>query len=175
MTLRSRRRERILRRCNERRAGHHVRVAESQKERVDRELIELLNELRVALPGVQVLFAFLLAVPFQAGWRRVNAFQRDVYFATLCCALAATVCLIAPTPFHRLTFRLHQKRALVAIANRLTIAGLALVALAMTGVMLLISDVLFGTATAVVATAAAATLFVLLWGVLPLRHRRRGP
>ncbi|MGN6189222.1 MAG: DUF6328 family protein [Conexibacter sp.] len=150
-----------------------VEDEETEKERLDRNLMELLGELRVALPGVQVLFAFLLAVPFQAGFVRVNAFQQDVYFFTLCCALAATICLIAPTPFHRLTFRLHQKRALVSIANRLTIAGLGLVALAMTGVMLLISDVLFGTVTAVVATALAATAFVLLWGVLPLRHRRR--
>jgi cation transport ATPase len=150
-----------------------VETQETEKERLDRNLMELLGELRVALPGVQVLFAFLLAVPFAQGFTRVTAFQRDVYFFTLCCALAGTVCLIAPTPFHRLTFRLHQKRALVSIANRLTIAGLALVALAMTGVMLLISDVLFGTATAVVATALAATLFVVLWGVLPLRHRRR--
>jgi len=158
-----------------RRDAAAVRDEETEKERLDRNLMELLGELRVALPGVQVLFAFLLAVPFAQGFRRVTPFQRDVYFATLCCALAGTVCLIAPTPFHRLTFRLHQKRALVSIANRLTIAGLALVALAMTGVMLLISDVLFGTATAVITTALAAVLFIMLWGVLPLRHRRRGP
>lgn len=151
-----------------------VETEESEKQRLDRNLMELLGELRVALPGVQVLFAFLLAVPFQAGFVRVTAFQRDVYFFTLCCALAGTACLIAPTPFHRLTFRLHQKRALVSIANRLTIVGLGLVALAMTGVILLISDVLFGTATAVVATVLAATLFIVLWGVLPLQHRRRG-
>jgi len=150
-----------------------VEQQETEKERLDRNLMELLGELRVALPGVQVLFAFLLAVPFAQGFRRVTAFQRDVYFFTLCCALAGTVCLIAPTPFHRLTFRLHQKRALVSIANRLTIAGLALVALAMTGVMLLISDVLFGPVTTIVSTALAAALFVLLWGVLPLRHRHR--
>src|SRR5512140_1245302 len=82
-----------------------VEDEETEKERLDRNLMELLGELRVALPGVQVLFAFLLAVPFQAGFVRVTTFQRDVYFFTLCCALAATVCLIAPTPFHRLTFR----------------------------------------------------------------------
>jgi len=152
-----------------------VQDEETEKERLDRNLMELLGELRVALPGVQVLFAFLLAVPFQAGFVRVTSFQRDVYFFTLCCALAGTVCLIAPTPFHRLTFRLHQKQALVAIANRLTIAGLGFVALAMTGVILLISDVLFGTATVVVATVSTAVLFVMLWGVLPLRHRRRRP
>jgi Family of unknown function (DUF6328) len=149
-----------------------VEEQETEKERLDRNLMELLGELRIALPGVQVLFAFLLAVPFQQGFKRVTSFQRDVYFATLCCALVASACLIAPTPFHRLTFRLHQKRALVAIANRLTIAGMALLALAMSGVILLISDVLFGAATAAVATALSALVFVLLWGVLPLRHRR---
>lgn len=151
-----------------------VEAEETEKERLDRNLMELLGELRVALPGVQVLFAFLLAVPFQAGFVRVTVFQRDVYFATLCCALLATALLIAPTPFHRLTFRLHQKRALVRIANRLTIAGLGLLALAMTGVILLISDVLFGTTTAVVATALAAATFALLWGALPLLYRRHG-
>jgi Family of unknown function (DUF6328) len=147
---------------------------ETEKQRLDRNLMELLGELRIALPGVQVLFAFLLAVPFQAGFRTTTSFQRDVYFATLCCALLASAFLIAPTPFHRLTFRLHQKRALVRVANRLTIVGMGLLALAMSGVILLISDVLFGTAVAVVATVLAAAVFALLWGVLPLLYRRRG-
>src|SRR6185312_13583414 len=136
-----------------------VELEETEHERLDRNLMELLGELRVALPGVQVLFAFLLAVPFQAGFVRVTPFQRDVYYATLCCALLASAFLIAPTPFHRLTFRLHQKRALVRIANRLTIAGLGLLAVAMTGVILLISDVLFGTPAAAVATPLAAMVF----------------
>ncbi len=152
-----------------------VQEEETEKERLDRNLMELLGELRIALPGVQVLFAFLLAVPFQQGFRRVTTFQRDVYFATLCCALVASACLIAPTAFHRVTFRLHQKRALLAISNRLAILGIAALALAMTGVMLLISDVLFGTAAAVVVTVLAASLLGMLWGVLPLRHRRRHP
>ena len=145
---------------------------ETEKERLDRNLMELLGELRIALPGVQVLFAFLLAVPFQVGFEKVTAFQRDVYFATLCFALVASACLIAPTAFHRVTFRLHQKRALVAVSNRLALAGLAALALAMTGVMMLIADVLFGTAATVVATALTALLLGLLWVVLPLRHRR---
>jgi len=146
---------------------------ETEKERLDRNLMELLGELRVALPGVQVLFAFLLAVPFQQGFAKVTAFQRDIYFATLLCALVASACLIAPTAFHRITFRMQQKPALLAISNRLAIAGLAALALAMTGVILLISDVLFGTATVIVATSLAATLLIVLWAVLPLRHRRK--
>ncbi len=146
---------------------------ETEKERLDRNLMELLGELRIALPGVQVLFAFLLAVPFQVGFQHVTSFQRDVYFFTLCMAFVASACLIAPTAFHRVTFRLHQKRALVAISNRLAIAGLVALALAMTSVMLLIADVLFGTVAAIVFTALAATLLAMLWGLLPLRHRRR--
>jgi hypothetical protein len=149
-----------------------VEWEETEKQRLDRNLMELLGELRIALPGVQVLFAFLLAVPFQQGFERVTSFQRDAYFGTLLCALVASACLIAPTAFHRLTFRLHQKRALVAISNRLALAGLAALALAMTGAIMLISDVLFGTAAVVVATALAAALLIALWVVLPLRHRR---
>ncbi|HMJ03011.1 MAG TPA: DUF6328 family protein [Conexibacter sp.] len=150
-----------------------ARPNESEQERLDRNLMELLGELRVALPGVQVLFAFLLAVPFQQRFADVTSFQRDVYFATLCCALVASACLIAPTAFHRLTFRLQQKEALVRTANRLTIAGLGALALAMTGVMLLISDYLFDTTTTIVTTSTAFLLLALLWGALPLRRRRR--
>jgi uncharacterized membrane protein len=146
---------------------------ESEKERLDRNLMELLGELRIALPGVQVLFAFLLAVPFQQGFQKVTTFQRDVYFGTLLCALVASACLIAPTAFHRITFRMQQKRALLAISNRLAIAGIGALALAMTGAILLISDVLFGTATVVVATGLAAALLIVLWAVLPLRHRHK--
>jgi len=150
-----------------------ARPDESEQERLDRNLMELLGELRVALPGVQVLFAFLLVVPFQQRFADVTSFQRDVYFATLCCALVASACLIAPTAYHRITFRLQQKEALVRTANRLTIAGLAALALAMTGVMLLIGDYLFGTTMAVVATAAAFLLLATLWAALPLQRRVR--
>jgi hypothetical protein len=145
---------------------------ETEKQRLNRELIELLNELRVALPGVQVLFAFLLAVPFQARFGQVTDFQRDVYFATLCCALIATALLIAPSAYHRLNFRAHEKESLIRVSNRLAIAGLGVLALAMVGVILLISNVLFGTAMTVVTGSLAAFTFVLLWAVLPLRHRR---
>jgi hypothetical protein len=149
------------------------RPDESEHERLDRNLMELLGELRVALPGVQVLFAFLLAVPFQQRFADVTSFQRDVYFATLCCALVASACLIAPTAFHRITFRLQQKEALLRYANRLAIVGLAALSLAMTGVMLLISDYLFDTTTAIVTTALAFLLLALLWGALPLQRRLR--
>jgi hypothetical protein len=146
---------------------------ETDKKRIDRELLELLNELRVALPGVQVLFAFLLAVPFQQGFRRVTSYQRAVYFITLCLALLATATLIAPSALHRLNFRMGDKRTIVMMSNRLTIAGLALIALAMVGVMVLISDVLFGLTASIFAGSLAALVFGVLWGALPLREHRQ--
>lgn len=144
---------------------------ETEKERLDRELIELLNELRVALPGVQVLFAFLLAVPFYQRFEDVTSFQRDVYFATLSLALLATALMIAPTAVHRLNFRLHDKKAIVMISNRLAIAGVAVLALAMISVMVLISDLLFGPAMTVAVGVVSSVVFALLWAALPLSRR----
>ncbi|ADB54123.1 DUF6328 family protein [Conexibacter woesei] len=146
---------------------------ETEKQRLDRNLLELLNELRVALPGVQVLFAFLLAVPFQARWDEVTAFQRDVYFATLCCALIAIALMIAPTAYHRLNFRASRKRELVMISNRLAIAGIVFLAIALVGVMILIADILFGWVGTTVFGALAALLLLLLWFVLP-KHKDLG-
>lgn len=146
---------------------------ESPKERLDRELIELLNEFRVALPGVQVLFAFLLVIPFQQRFEQITPFQRDVYFVTVCSALVATALLIAPSAVHRLNFRRHDKRTIVAVSNRLAIAGLAVLALAMVGVTLLISDVLFDASMTLVTTVLAGLLFASLWALLPLALRSR--
>lgn len=140
---------------------------ETEKERLDRNLLELLNELRVALPGVQVLFAFLLAVPFQSRWDEVTAFQRDVYFATLCCALIAIALMIAPTAYHRLNFRARKKKELVMVSNKLAIAGIVFLAIALVGTMVLIADVLFGAVATAIFGALAATLFFLLWFILP--------
>lgn len=145
------------------RGGRH----ETEKERLDRNLLELLNELRVALPGVQVLFAFLLAVPFQSRWDEVTAFQRDVYFATLCCTLISIALMIAPTAYHRLNFRARRKRELVMISNRLAIAGLVFLAISLVGVMVLISDYLFGALATALFGGLAALLFLLLWFLLP--------
>ena len=145
---------------------------EDDHERVDRELIELLNELRVALPGVQVLFAFLLAVPFQQRFSQATSLQRDVYFVTLSLSLGATALLIAPSALHRLNFRKGDKRRIVVLSNKLMIAGIGVLALAMCGVILLIADVLFGRSTAVVAAAVAGLVFGVFWVFLPLRERR---
>ena len=141
------------------------------KRDLNRELIELLNELRVALPGVQVLFAFLLAVPFANGWRRVTHFQRDVFFVAFLCTAAATILLIAPSTYHRLRWREHDKEHMLATANRLTIAGSGFLALAMTAVVLLITDLLFSFWWAVVTTGLVALAFAWFWYGLALRRR----
>jgi Family of unknown function (DUF6328) len=104
---------------------------ETPQARANRELIELLNELRVALPGIQVLFAFLLAVPFQQRFRQASEFERDTYFVTLCTALISIALLIAPSAYHRLNFRHHDKQRIVSFGNRCVIAGLAALAVAL--------------------------------------------
>ena len=146
---------------------------ETQDQRLDRNLGELLQELRVALPGVQVLFAFLLAVPFQQHFTAITPFQEKVYFVTLLCTAISAALLISPTAYHRMTFHLQQKRKLVFVANRLALAGLAFLALAMTGAVMLITDVLFGTAATIVFSSATMAMFVVLWLLLPLRQRLR--
>ena len=144
---------------------------ESEKERIDRELLELLNELRVALPGVQVLFAFLLVVPFQQRFATVTSFQKTVYFVTLLLAAASCAFLIAPSAHHRILFRAREKRHLLLTANRLAVAGIGFLAAAIVGVLTLITDYLYGTTTTIIVTAAAAGLFAGLWYAVPLRRR----
>jgi Family of unknown function (DUF6328) len=146
---------------------------ESEEERVDRNLTELLTELRVALPGVQVLFAFLLVVPFNNRFAQVTAFQKNVYFVTLLFATAASIFLIAPTIHHRIEFRRQDKEHIVVVSNRLSIAGLTCLSIAMTGAILLITDVLFSATTAVITTATLAAAFAIVWYALPLGRLRR--
>jgi hypothetical protein len=146
---------------------------ESEEERLDRNLTELLNELRVALPGVQVLFAFLLGVPFTQRFAELASYQEDIYFGTLMCAAAATAFLIAPSAYHRIEFRQRDKKYIVFQSNRLAIIGLAFLALAMNGVVLLITDFIFGVVATVVATSASALLFAMLWYILPFRRRMK--
>ena len=146
---------------------------ESEEERLDRNLGELLGELRVALPGVQVLFAFLLVVPFNARFTTLTSGQRHLYLASLLFAGVASALLIAPAAHHRLTFRLQDKGYLVLRANRLAIAGLACLAIAMTTAIGLVTDFVFDTDTAVAASVGIGLLFLLLWYAMPLRRRRR--
>ncbi len=149
-------------------AAREERTGESEQERLNRNMNELLQELRVSQTGVQILFAFLLALPFAQRFKEVTAFQRDVYFATLLLCGASAAFFIAPVNAHRLLFRQQEKAHLIASSNWMAITGLACLSLGLTGVILLISDFLFGTTAAVIATACMATLFAFLWYVLPL-------
>ncbi len=148
-------------------AGRH----EDEAERLDRNLEELLQELRVALPGVQVLFAFLLVVPFNQRFPTISQFQQSVYFVTLLLATTgAAAFLIAPTVHHRIQFRQQDKERIVMTANRFAIIGMLLLAVAMTGAVLLITDLLYKNTTVAIVTAAVAFMFAVLWYAVPLRR-----
>jgi hypothetical protein len=142
------------------------------KERIDRELIELLNELRVALPGVQVLFAFLLVLPFQQGFQEISDADRLVYFAALLSSAAAGGMLIAPSVYHRINFRRRNKERMLHDANVLLISGIALTGVGLGCAVYLIGDVLYGPTIALVATVAVVAVLALLWFALPLFRRR---
>ena len=143
---------------------------ETESERLDRNLQEMLGELRVALPGVQVLFAFLLVVPFNQRFADVTQFQKTVFFATLLCTAASTVCLIAPTNHHRLEFRQQDKHRIVSTGNRIVILGLLLLAIAMTGAVMFVTDFLYASTTTTAVAAATVVAFLLLWYAIPLRR-----
>ena len=134
----------------------------------DRELIELLNELRVVLPGVQVLFAFLLVVPFTERFDDVGNTQRTAYMIGLLATLVGSILLIAPSAYHRLRWRERNKERMLTTSNRLAIVGLAFVAVAMTASVFLVSEAVIPTTGAVLVTAGAAVLFVAAWFALPL-------
>jgi hypothetical protein len=146
---------------------------ESKEEKLNRELIELLNELRVALPGVQILFAFLLTVPFTQRFARATDLQRDMYFFTFLCAAASTALLIAPSAYHRLTWRQHDKEHLLAVSNRLSIAGMAFLAIAMASTVFVVTDVLFAATAAAFIAGATAVFYAWFWYVMPLLRRTR--
>jgi hypothetical protein len=137
------------------------------------ELIELLNELRVTLPGVQVLFAFLLAVPFTNRWERVTDTQTDAYFVALLATLFGSVLLIAPSAYHRLRWREATDDELLRVSNRLAIAGTVCLAVGMTAAVFLITDLVYNSTVTAVVTALAAGSFAWFWYGLPLLHRAR--
>src|SRR3954470_2792505 len=145
---------------------------ETPLERCDRNLAELLQEVRVAQTGVQVLFGFLLTVPFTVRFHAITPTERAVYFATLMLAGAAAVLLIAPTSHHRLLFRRGDKQRLVMVANRYAIAGLVAVAATMVGAVLLVSLLVIGSLGAALASVAAAAGCAWCWYLEPLRRRR---
>ena len=147
------------------------RTREDHQERTARELIELLQELRIVLPGVQVLFAFLLTVPFSQGFSNLDAVQRDVFFATLLCTAIATALLIAPTAHHRLLFRQGVREQRLKMGNLLAIVGLAVLVPAMVGVMFVITDLIFGMTAALIVTVVMTLIFLFLWFLLPIPYR----
>lgn len=144
------------------------RGVESKDEQLDRELIELLNELRVALPGVQMLFGFLLAVPFTQRFASITSTQRHVYYATFLSTAFASILFIAPTAYHRIRFRQRDKEQLIRTSNRLAIVGTIFLATALSGAVFLVSDLVFKTTVTAIATATAAGALVSLWFGLPL-------
>jgi hypothetical protein len=140
----------------------------------DRQMAELLQELRVALPGVQILFAFLLTVPFSQGFARATSFQRNLFFATLLATAASTACLIAPTATHRLRFHQKERAYIIESSNRLLIVGLVFLALAIVGAVTLITDVIYGVSGQWIWPALVALALVGLWFARPLLRHARG-
>src|SRR5215471_8532576 len=150
-----------------------VEDEETPKERADRELIELLNELRVVLPGVTVLFAFLLAVPFAKGWARVTGFQRDVFLVAFLATGVSVVFLTAPSSYHRLRFRSVHKEHLVRTGGRQAVAGIAAFAVALEAVVLLVIDYVVSLGAAIGAVAGFTFLVLALWYGVPAIGRLR--
>lgn len=146
---------------------------ETPSERADRNFDELLGELRVALPGVQVLFGFLLIVPFNERFDDLTDVGESLYFGTLLCTALAAAVLITPGMNHRLEFRHGDKEHLVSLSNSLTIVGMSLLALAMIGALVLVTDLVFDGPIVVVAGVVLAAAFIMLWYVTPLRRLRR--
>lgn len=147
-----------------------------EQERTQRQLAELLQELRVALPGVQILFAFLLAVPFAPGFDDVTGFQKNLFFATLLFTAFSTACLIAPTATHRLRFHQRDRSYVIEVAHRLTIAGLAFLALAIVCAVALITDLLYDGAARWIWPTLVAVVIAVLWFIRPsLRDESSGP
>jgi hypothetical protein len=144
---------------------------ETPKARVDRELIELLNGLRVILPGVQVLLAFLLTVPFSSGFADATATDRIVYFACVLLTVAATGALTMPAAYHRIRFRQGDKEEMLRLSNTFAIVGLALLTLAMATVVFLITNVLYGVAAAIPVSLAVLAMLGFTWFAIPVFRR----
>jgi hypothetical protein len=141
---------------------------ETTPQRLDRNTIELLNELRIAGTGIQVMFAFLLILPFNAGWKQVDGFERTVYFITLLVVALAAFLLMAPPIHHRLLFRHGEKRFLIRVGNYMAIGGMTCLGLGFIGILVLVSDVVIGGAAPAVVGILAGAVIGGLWFALPL-------
>jgi hypothetical protein len=153
---------------NERAEEDEKERDETAPERLDRNTIELLNELRIAGTGIQVMFAFLLILPFNAGWKQVDSFQRTVYFITLLVVALAAFLLMAPPIHHRLLFRHGEKRFLIRVGNYMAISGMACLGLGFIGILVLVSDVVVGGAAPAVVGILAGAVIGGLWFAVPL-------
>ena len=147
------------------------RMGEDSQQRTARELIELLNELRVILPGVQFLFAFLLTVPFSQRFPELDGLETGVFFVTLLSTAIATALLMAPSAQHRVLWREGAREQRLELGNTLTIIGLVFLVPAMVGAVFVFSDFIFGLTIALAVTLPLVAFFALLWFALPLRYR----
>jgi Family of unknown function (DUF6328) len=146
---------------------------ETHLEKLDRNTIELLNELRVAGTGIQVLLAFLLVAPFNQRFKSLTAFERGDYFVTLVCIAAAAALLIAPSVHHRIMFRQGEKSYLVELGSKLALVASGFLAVGLTGIIVLITHMVFGSAPSIAAGVVAGAALVGVWFALPLRQLRR--
>lgn len=151
------------------------REDETPKARIDRDLMEMLNEIRVALPGVEVLFGFLLILPFSGGWERVDGNRQDVYFGAVVATAVAIALLIAPTAHHRLRFRDPVKEQMLRTTTKLVVAGLVMTALSVSLILYVVVDVLYSSAVAAGVAAGFGFLVSLLWFVAPWCYRETDP
>jgi Family of unknown function (DUF6328) len=150
------------------------RSGETEAERADRNFTELLQELRVAQTGVQILFAFLLTMPFQARFSGMDTFGLVAYGAAILSSALAAVCLIAPVAYHRILFRRQAKDWVVVRASQLANVGVAFLALAIVSALALVLQVVYSRTWAVIIAAAMALLIVFTWWVVPIARRQRG-
>jgi Family of unknown function (DUF6328) len=155
--------------------GVTVAEDETDKERWERNFSDLLQELRVAQTGVQILFAFLLTMVFAAGFKGVDAFERAVYLVALLSAAGAAAMIIAPVAYHRALFQRGLKPQLVRSAHRMAMGGLAFLLVAMVSSVLLVTDVILDRWAAILLSAVVGAWLALLWGVLPRLRRRTAP
>ena len=150
----------------------HEQEGEEARKTRDRQFAEVLQELRVAITGGQILFGFLLTVPFAQGWKETDDLQRTLYLITLLSIAAATGCFIAPTAAHRIRFHQRDRSFLVSYANVAAIAGLCCLLVAMVSALLLVTDFVFSRGTAIAASGAIAVLLLCIWFVVPLVRYR---
>ncbi|MEV6414105.1 DUF6328 family protein [Kribbella sp. NPDC051718] len=154
------------------RSARYQRPEEDAGERLDRQWIELLQELRLAQTGTQVLFAFLLGIAFTPVFSDADAFTHDVYAVTIIASALATALFLAPVSFHRIVFKQKVRDKMIPIAARMTSAGLVILLVAISGGLLLVLDVVLNRTTAIIIVAAVLAWFVAFWYVLPAWVRR---